>query len=271
MHTLPGFNYAPNPSPNIRSIQQRTENGIHYHAFTFATPFGYRRAATLISPEGSGPFAAALFVHWFEPGNPTSNRRQFRPDAVQLASRGVVSLLVETMWSDDDWFYKRTQEDDIENSIRQVTELRLELDILLAQPGVDPQRLAFVGHDFGAMYGVLTGSLDGRPSCYVLMAGTPRFPDWYLYYPDLDPEARARFKESLAPLDPITHIAGLTPAPLLFQFAKDDPHVPIQSALDFYNAAAEPKALLWYDCGHGLNDEATADRLEWLTQMLRLN
>ena len=46
-----------------------------------------------------------------------------------------------------------------------------------------PKRFALVGHDFGGMYGALAGNLDRRPTQYVLMAATPRFPDWYLYWP----------------------------------------------------------------------------------------
>lgn len=37
---------------------------------------------------------------------------------------------------------------------------------------------------------IVMGGVDPRPTCYVLMAGTPRFPDWYLYYPELEGEPR---------------------------------------------------------------------------------
>ena len=93
-----------------------------------------------------------------------------------LAQRGVLALLVETMWSDRDWFLKRIQADDYANSVRQVVELRQAMDLLLAEPGVDFARFAYVGHDFGAMYGVLMGQIDPRPTCYALMAGTLRSP-----------------------------------------------------------------------------------------------
>ncbi len=185
-----------------------------------------------------------------------------------MAQRGVAALLVETMWSDRDWFIKRSQADDAPNSIRQVVELRQAIDLLLAQPGADPRRFAYVGHDFGAMYGVLMGSLDPRPACYALMAGTPRFPDWYLYYPPLEGQERAAFIDSMAPFDPIGHVAKLAPAPLLFQFGTDDPHVPVERGQAFYDAASEPKRIAWYDCGHELNEQATRDRETWLCEQL---
>ncbi|KPV46895.1 hypothetical protein SE17_42930, partial [Kouleothrix aurantiaca] len=191
---------------------------------------GVRRVAEIIRPAAPGSYAAALFVHWYEPEAHYSNRTQFVEQAKELARRGVISLLVETMWSDRDWFYKRTQADDIANSMQQLAELRQALDLLLAEPGVDPRRVAYIGHDFGAMYGVLLGAADPRPSCYVLMAGTPRFPDWYLYYPRLPEAERAAFRASFAPHDPIAQIGRLAPAPLLFQFGTSDPHVPAERA-----------------------------------------
>jgi dienelactone hydrolase len=266
----PSFDYDRDAPPDIRPAGQHEHNGIVERRFSYASPYGQRRVAELIGPARAGPHAAILYVHWYEPESHDSNRTQFHDEAARMARRGAVSLLVETMWSDRDWFLKRTQADDYASSIRQVVELRQAMDLLLAQPGVDPARLAYVGHDFGAMYGVLMGQADPRPACYALMAGTPRFPDWYLYYPPLEGAARAAFVEEMAPLDPIGHVAALAPAPLLFQFGRADPHVPIERAQAFFEAAAEPKQFRWYDAGHGLDQQATRDRIAWLAEQLGL-
>ncbi len=264
------FDYDRHAPLDLRPVHTKRADGIARELFTYATPFGYRRAAEIIRPENNARGAAILFVHWYEPASPDSHRTQFISEAGTLAQRGAISLLIETMWSDRDWFLKRTQADDYENSRRQVIELRLALDLLLAQPGVDARRVAFIGHDFGAMYGVLLGSVDPRAACYALMAGTPRFPDWYLYYPKLEGAARDEFIAHIAPLDPITNVAQLSPAPLLFQFAANDPHVPRERAQEFFDAAREPKEIRWYDTGHGLNADATRERVEWVSQQLRL-
>jgi fermentation-respiration switch protein FrsA (DUF1100 family) len=102
------------------------------------------------------------------------------------------------------------------------------------------------------------------------MAGTPRFPDWFLYYPRLESGARQVFVEHMAPLDPINVVAALSPAPLFFQFATDDVHVPREHALAFYGEAGDPKQLRWYDAGHGLNEAATREREAWLVEQLGL-
>ncbi len=266
------FDYDRKALPEIREVVTRPKEGALVRNFTFATPFDRRRAAYLVHPEKPEPdtLAAVLYVHWYETDSADSNRTQFLEEAIQLAGRGVVSMLVETMWSDREWFIKRTQQDDERNTVEQVVELRQAMDILLAEPGVDPGRFAFVGHDFGAMYGVLMGSLDPRPQAYVLMAGTPRFPDWYLYYPRLEGELRQEFIESFERFDPITNVSRLAPVPLLFQFGKDDFHVPAEKAQEFFDAAKAPKDILWYDAGHSLNQQAAIDRIEWLSQHLKI-
>jgi hypothetical protein len=74
----------------------------------------------------------------------------------------------------------------------------------------------------------------------------------------------------MAEIDPITHVGNLSPAPILFQFAIDDFHVPRERAEEFFAAAKEPKKLRWYEAGHGLNEKATQERMAWLAKALSL-
>jgi dienelactone hydrolase len=234
------------------------------------TPFGDRRVAEVFRPEGEKSLAAILYVHWYEPESISSHRTQFEEEAKELAREGAVCLSIETLWSDRDFFLKRTQEDDVQNSVEEVLNIRRAMDLVLSQPNVDPKRFAYVGHDFGGMYGVLTGSLDPRPTHYVIMASTPRFSDWYLYLPKLEGERRQAFIRQMSEIDPITHIPNLAPAQVLFQFATEDFHVPKERAEEFFAAAGDPKELQWYETGHGLNEKATHDRKAWLRQKLGL-
>ena len=255
---------------DVRLIGQRAQDGIDSQLLVIQTPFGYRRVVELFIPQTEAPKAAILYIHWYEPGSPDSNRSQFVEEAKQMARAGTVGLLIETLWSDPDFFLKRTQAEDLQYSLEEVVNIRRAIDLLLSQPGVDAGRFALVGHDFGGMYGVLAGSLDRRPTQYVIMAATPRFPDWYLYAPKLEGEARQDFIRQFAPLDPITHISNLAPAPVLFQVGTDDFHVPQDRAREFYAAAGQPAEIKWYEAGHGLNAEAGTDRLCWLKEKLNL-
>jgi len=255
---------------DIRLLRKQNQDGLESQLLVIQTPFGYRRVAEIFCPEGDEARAAILYVHWFEPHAHDSNRSQFVEEAKELAHGGAVCLLIETLWSDLDFFLKRTQAEDGQNSIEEVVNIRRALDLLLSQPGVDPARVAYVGHDFGGMYGVLAGSLDQRPGHYVIMAATPRFPDWYLYLPRLEGEAREAFVREMSEIDPIANVSRLVPASVFFQFGTDDPHVPSARAEEFFAQAKDPKAVKWYEAGHGLNESATSDRKQWLREKLRL-
>ena len=255
---------------DVRVLGKRVQDGMESQLLVIETPFGYRRVAEMLRPQGEASLAAILYVHWYESESITSHRTQFEEEAKELARLGAVCLSIETLWSDRDFFLKRTQKEDMQNSLEEVVNIRRALDLLVSQPNVDTKRLAYVGHDFGGMYGVLAGSLDQRPTHYVVMASTPRFPDWYLYLPKLEGEARETFIQQMTEIDPITHVPNLSPASVLFQFATDDFHVPKERAEEFFAAAKEPREIKWYEAQHGLNEAATEDRKAWLKQSLGL-
>lgn len=257
-------NYQRFTPKDVRILGLEIKDGIEQQTLVIQTPFGYRRMGELFLPEGDGPFPAILYVHWYEPKAQNSNRSQFEKEAIEMTRSGAVCLTIETLWSDLDFFSKRTQADDARNSIEEVINLRRFMDFLLSRPNVDAKRFAYVGHDFGGMYGVLAGSLDQRPTHYIIMAATPRFSEWYLYFPKLDGVAREAFIRQMSEIDPITHIANLSTAPILFQFGNDDFHIPNERAQEFFGAAREPKEMKVYEAGHGLSELSAEDRIEWL-------
>ncbi len=210
--------------------------------------------------------AGILYTHWLGDAD-TSNATEFLAEAVALSGQGIVSVLVDAMWSQPKWYQSRVPEDDYDRSVRQIIELRRAMDVLLAQPNIDPKRIAYVGHDFGAMYGIVMGAVDRRASTYVLMAGTPHFVDWFLFAQK--PKSPDEYRRQLAPLDPINFIGQLAPAPIFFQFAAHDEYVTAEAATAFYAAAQPRKQTAMYDAGHNLrNADAAADRVTWLIRSL---
>lgn len=230
--------------------------------------------AYVVRPEtGSGPFAGVLFVHWFAPPNPSSNRTQFLREAEALARRGTVSLLVSTFWSDPFRYQKRTWESDFQNSINQAKDLRRALDVLLAQPGVDAKRIGYVGHDYGAMFGALVAAVDARPKAYVHIAGTARFADWYLFGSSTGvPQGAALegFRAQLGPIEPV-NVIGKAKAPLFFQWGETDKYTPRKDFIAVYMAAPEPKRIATYPSDHDMSAEIIRhDRMVWLAEQLGL-
>lgn len=233
------------------------------------TPAGQPVKAFLVSPAtGSGPHAAILYVHWL--GEPaTTNRTQFLAEAIAMAERGVVSLLVEGMWAAPDWYKNRVPEEDYAHAVRQVIELRRAMDLLLAQPDIDPRRVALVGHDFGAMYGMMAEALDRRASTCVFMAPTPHFADWFLFRQQ--PKDLAAYKAQLATIDPVLFVPMLAPASVFFQFASKDFYVTAEEAAEFFAAAGPRKQTATYEAEHDLDKpEVAADRVAWLERELGL-
>ena len=254
------------PPLDVKETGRREQGTAVLRDVTYAMLDGTtRNAATIVEPknESSGRRPAVLFVHWYGPPRPTSNRTQFIPDAVDLAGTGVVSLLIDTPWSDPEYFKKRKREEDYARSVQQVKDLRRALDVLLAQPNLDPARIAYVGHDFGAMYGSLAVANDTRVRAFVFMAGAPSFSDWFLYGPAMPPDARQKFIDQIAPLDPTRYLARLD-IPVLLQFANTDEHVAKARADLVISSVRGPKDILFYDAGHELNEQATRDRIAWL-------
>src|SRR5687767_8098250 len=139
-------NYQKLESKDMRVIGKQAQDGIQNQLLVIQTPFGYRRSAELIFPENEGSCAAILYLHWYEPQSSTSNRSQFQEEAKEMARGGAVCLLVETLWSDPDFFIKRTQQDDVQNSIEEVVNIRRAMDLLLSQPNVDAKRFRSEEH-----------------------------------------------------------------------------------------------------------------------------
>jgi cephalosporin-C deacetylase-like acetyl esterase len=223
--------------------------------------------------EGSGPFAGVLFVHWFAPSFATSNRTQYLSEAEELARRGTVSLLVSTFWSDPARYRGRRWEDDYQNTVDQAKELRRALDVLLAQPGVDKGRIGYVGHDYGAMFGALVAAVDPRPKAYVMIAGTARFTDWYLFGSTSGVpagEALASFKERLAPLEPVNAMTQAKAA-VFYQFGESDRFTPREDFIALYMATPATKRIATYASDHPMGAEIIRhDRIVWLAEQLGL-
>ena len=254
---------------DVTVVGSEPRGGAVVTDLTYSTLTRTRRAAYLVTPAKASPGGkpGILFVHWYEPPNPTSSRKEFLPDAVELAGDGVVSLLVDTMWSDPEWFVNRDPATDLGHSIEQVKELRRALDVLASRPGVDPSRLSYVGHDFGAMYGAIVAGLEApRLKAFVFMAGTQSFSDWFLLWPKRDEAVRRQVIAALASLDPPRHIATAGALPMLFQSATRDKFVTKAAAEAVVAGAMGPKDVRWYDAEHELNADATRDRLAWLRQ-----
>ena len=244
---------------------------------TFNALSGKDVAAYIVSPEGTGPFAAVLWVHWL--GEPeTTNRKQFLQEAVTLARQGVVSVLVDAMWStavNPDWFGKRIPEEDYVNSVKQVIALRRGMDLLLSQPKVDKARVAIVGHDYGGMYSMMMSGVDQRARAQVFVAVVPSLNDWAFLGPQ--PKSKALYLKQNAQLELTDYLRQSARSTATFlQFGGKDVYVSrVDTGIVARAAGIAPKDIAAlrkiYDCGHEMTlPEIAADRDAFLAKELAL-
>ena len=177
-------------------------------------------------------------MHWL--GEPaTTNRTQYLGEAVTLAGRGAVSLLVDAMWSAPEWYGKRVPEQDYENSVRQVVALRRAMDLLTSRPDVDKTRIGYVGHDYGGMYGMLAAGLDRRARTYVYLAVASSLNDWAFFA--RQPKSKTEYLRQNAPLELTDFLRQVKNASTLYQFAKNDDYVTVRTPRSSWERRRTPR------------------------------
>ena len=264
------FAYPASAPLDVKEIGQEKRDGATVHDIVFAAnPAGpAAQKAYLVVPDGKGPFAGILWVHWL--GEPaTTNRTQYLGEAVTLAGRGAVSLLVDAMWSAPDWYGKRVPEQDYENSVRQVVALRRAMDLLSSRPDVDKTRIGYVGHDYGGMYGMLAAGLDRRARTYVYVAVASSLNDWAFFA--RQPKSKTEYLRQNAPLELTDFLRQVKNASTLYQFARNDDYVTRADTAVVMGATSDPKERRFYDTDHGMGlPKVAEDRQAWLVKELQL-
>lgn len=258
------FDYDRKASLDIQEVSRRVEGDLLVIEITYASPRGGRVPATLLVPDGTGPFAGLVMMRSMELEfgmkyadvgavvifvDPPS----FRPQAV--GPRGIVTFT----------------DQDRDEQIQLIVDLQRAVDLLLARPDVDPERIAYLGVSYGGAMGGLLAGIEDRLQAYVLMIG-----DGGLVTHVTNPENRsmplnALFEDhgewivDMWPVEPIHYVSQASPTPLLFQNATRDQYVNVEDAIRYQEAASEPKQVIWYDSVHWpLPKEAVKDSAKWL-------
>jgi dienelactone hydrolase len=228
--------------------------------------------AWLVRPEAApeGSCAGLVMWHWLDTEAPDGNRDEFLDEAQELAARGAVALLPQGRfpWS----IAPSGSAADADEVRREVARLRAGVDLVAARPEVDGARLAVVGHDFGAMLGVLAAAEDSRIRALALIAPTPRWGDWFLPFWPIA-EDRIAYLTAMRPLDPVEAIGRVAPRPVLLQLAERDFYIPVMAGFEMRRAAGGPDVLdlRTYDAEHDVRvEEARTDRAGFLERTLAL-
>jgi pimeloyl-ACP methyl ester carboxylesterase len=218
----------------------------------------------VVEPADGWVRAGALFLHWL--GEHRSDRTQFLSEARDLARDGVRCVLPtgRLPWRQD----PVDAETDIANIEVEQQRLGAAVD-RLADGLPEGAPLALVGHDFGAMHGLVLASRRPDFAAAVIIAATPRWADWFLRFWKVEGD-RFDYLRRLAPHDPVVAARALT-VPALWQFSERDYFIAPMSAVELARASSDEPEIEWYAADHAMRSaKARVARAAFLRRMLRL-
>ena len=245
-------------APRLAHTRRPADFGLRFTAQRIATANGKTLHTWYIPAVGEGAHLAPalLVVHGWG-----SNADLMLPLAPALHAAGFALLFIDTRChgaSDDDTFASlpRFAEDAVH-----------AMDWLAAQPGIDPRRIALLGHSVGAGAVLLAANWRPQTAAVVSLAAfahpaemmqrwmaAQQLPDAVIGPYILDYVQRTighRF-DAIAPL---TTVARLH-CPVLLMHGRDDTTVPVEDAQRLYDAAPPGRARL--HLGPGEHDDMEA-------------
>ena len=270
------FDYSQESLLDVQELGVEARDGANVHDISYANQNGARVSAYLIVPHKDGQFAGVIFLHGGE-----QDRFALLEEALSLARIGAVSLLIDEPSVRAMPLFVEP-EADRERYVQIILKLRRGLDLLLSRPDIDPKRIGYVGLSFGAWMGGVLSGIENRVKAYVLIAGTPSMSDFLRSHnhpiivqirESLTANQLEIYLQATAPLDAVHYVSRASPASLFFQFARQDESISESVALQYVEAASEPKVVKWYDAQHHdlfINKAALNDRVEWLRKEIKL-
>ena len=258
--------------------QATLADGATLRDLRYPGPRGSEVSAWLVTPAGDGPFAGMLYLHGSE-----TDRDDLLDEAMAMATGGVASIVMDAPWvregeargSEAGNFFAPDEE--VAMIERVVTDLRAGIDVLVRDAGVDPERIGFMGHSWGASTGAILAAVDEREGDRPLVTGRPSWTDYLRSEQDgqlasivsiLEPAEWDAYLTAMAPFDASAHLPGTDGNELLLQFGTADDVVTPDAADAFVAAAPEGTTAQTYVAGHVLDAEATAARIAWLIERL---
>lgn len=246
--TLAGAAVTPDSSPSARYVVERVD---------LSTTSGRTLACFLRRPAAPAAPAARLPAFLVSGGIRTGRRAVL---AVDTTFTGI-ALSCDYAWrdpSDLPWYAFLWR---LPRSRGEILATPRALDIaatwLLGRDDVDSARFAALGASLGVPPIAAWAANDPRPRAVALLYGggdlgvileanmRRRIRQGWLRRP-----LAALFGRVLRPLDPARTVAGIAPRPLLVVASPDDARIPAHAAQLMFDAAGEPKRIIWMSGAH---------------------
>ncbi len=256
------FDYDQKAAIEMKQIGAEERERAIIYDITYASSKGGVVPAYLVVPKGKGPFPAVIWGHWYWENSPMRNRKEFLNEAIALAQADLMSLLPDGPIARPGHVTNNEplNEQQITDMVQAVVDMRRGLDLLLARKDVDPKRIAFVGHSYHASAGAILSGTDRRFKAFVLMEE---------HRLKVGPDRYDAFVKKYAWIDPGKYVAHAGPAFVFLQYGKEKYFTP-ERIREYEKIVSKPKRLKIYDAPHALNAVARRDRIQFLTEQLKL-
>ena len=266
------FAYDVNAPLTLQKVVESTNNGVEVSAISFSSPDGGSVTGLLFDPVARSGLRPAIVLMHGAPGN----ARQMAAQAQLLAEHGAVVIAIDAPHARRGGPWVRFSTDDRAEQIQLIKDLQRAVDVLRARANVDGERIAYVGISYGGAMGALFAGIERRIKAAVLVVADGGLvshftgPEDSSQMASLSCATRVNWFQSMAPIEPIRFI-GEVSAALLLQSGRFDNLVPVADAEALHAAAPASSTIRWYDAGHGLNQQASVDRLDWLAGQIGLD
>ena len=264
------FAYDVNAPLNLETAVEDTVEGVEVSAISYDSPDGGRVTGVLFDPiNRAGPRPAIVLMYGANTAFMTGN-------ADLLARHGAVVIAIDAPGvRRGGAFFQFTPQDSVEQ-VQLIKDLQRAVDVLLAHPRVDAERIAFQGNGYGGTMGVLFAGIERRIQGAALVVPEGGMVLRYtgpgkVVLEEMSCAARVAWLRAMTPIEPIRFVAHATPTALLIQNGLFDNQVPQGDANALHAAAPEPKTIRWYQAARQLGEEGFSDRLEWLHEHIGID
>jgi dienelactone hydrolase len=267
------FAHDVNAPLSLQKAVESTNNGVEVSTISFSSPDGGSVTGLLFDPVTRSSLRPGIVLMHGMPGN----ARQIAGVAQQLAAHGAVVIAIDAPFARRSGQPVRFSTEDRAEQIRLIKDLQRAVDVLRARANVDDERIAYLGISYGGAMGALFVGIERRVKAAVLVVGDGGLvshftgPEDLNFMAGLSCATRTDWFRAMAPIEPIRFIPHASPTALLLQNGRLDNLVPVADAEDLHAAAPQPKTIRWYAAGHGLNQQALFDRLDWLHEHIGLD
>ena len=232
-----------------------TTTAVTYRTYDGVVP------GLLYTPPGPGPFPCVLAAHGV-----TSNKGTSTGLRDLIVPAGYAMFTIDARFHGD----RGTPQEffDLQHypgRVRElfqgtVVDLRRALDYLQQRPDCRPGKTGFIGTSMGAFMGAALAGADPRVQAPVLLFGGADWRTWFttghpgvvgIFYELGNPASLDAVVAALDPLDPAKWVGRIAPRPVLIVHGDADDVVPPPTAQALFDAARDPKTMLWYAGGHG--------------------